>query len=73
MFEGLWGGAAPRTEGREFAIEPGGVGCEIALTGPHLMDAASKKLGEAHERVRRQGGREGVTGGRRGQSGPLAE
>ena len=40
VFEGLGGGAAPRTEGGEFTIEPGGVGCEIALTRPHLMDAA---------------------------------
>ena len=41
MFEALGGGAAPRTEGGEFAIEPGGMRSEIALTGPHLMDAAS--------------------------------
>ena len=40
MFEGLGGGAAPWTEGGEFTVEPGGVGCEITLTGPHLMDAA---------------------------------
>ena len=73
MFEGLRGGAAHRTEGGEFAVEPGGVGSEVALTRSHLMDAARKELGEAHERVVSQGWGEGIAWGRRGKSGPLAE
>ena len=40
MFEGLGGSSAPWTEGGEFAIEPRGVGGQVALTGSHLVNAA---------------------------------
>ena len=41
VLEGLGGGLAPWTDGGEVTIEPGGVGGEVALIGPHLMDATS--------------------------------
>ena len=72
VFQGFGGGPAPWTEGGEVAVEPGGVGGQVALTGPHLMYAASYELREAHEGVRCQGGAVGVTRGRRCQGGPLA-
>ena len=44
MFEGFGGGPASRTAGREVTIEPGEVGGQVTLTGPHLMDASSQEL-----------------------------
>ena len=41
MFEGLGGDTAPWTEGGEVAVELGGVGGQVALARPHLMDASS--------------------------------
>ena len=73
VFEGLGESPAPRTERGEIAVEPGGVSGQIALTGPHLVDAASKELGETHKVVVSEGGREGVPSGRRGHGGPLAK
>ena len=40
MFEGLGGGPAPGTEGGEIAVEPGGVGGQIAFPRSHLMNTA---------------------------------
>ena len=72
IFEGFGRGPASRTAGREVTIEPGEVGGQVTLTGPHLMDASSQELCKAHEGVRGQGGGVGITWGWRGQSGPMA-
>ena len=52
-------------------VEPGGMGGQVALLGPHLMDAASHELSRPHERMR--GEREGksVIGGNRGEGAPV--
>ena len=73
MFEGLGGGPAPGTERGEITVKPGRVGGQVALFRPHLVNAAGKKLGETHKGVGRKGGREGVSGRRRGHGGPLAK
>ena len=73
MFEGLGGSPAPGTEGREIAIEPGGVGGQVALSRPHLMNAPCEELGEPHKGVGGKGGREGVPCRRGGHGEPVAE
>ena len=52
VFEGLGGGAAPRTEGGEFAVEPGWVSGQVAFSRSHLVNSSSQELGKSHERVR---------------------
>ena len=54
MIEGLRMGPAPWTEGGVVSLELGGMGGQIALTGPHLMHATSQKLQKAHEGMRGQ-------------------
>ena len=73
MFEDFGGGSAPWTAGGEVTIEPGGVGGQVALTGPHLMYAAGSEFREFHEGVRGQRGGVGVPWGRRCKGGPLAQ
>ena len=51
MFEGFGGGPAPGTERGEVAVEPRGVGGQVAFSRPHLMDAASREFGEIHKGV----------------------
>jgi len=46
--------AAPGAGGGSVPIVPGRVCSQIALARPHLMKAASKEFGEAHERMRRE-------------------
>jgi len=50
MLEGLRGLLAAGAGGGDFAV-PGGVGAEIALTRPHLVQATRSKFVEAHERM----------------------
>lgn len=73
VLEGFGGGAAPRAKGWRVLVEPGGVGSEVALPGPYLMDAAGKKFGEAHERIGGEGGTEGVPQRGGSEEGPLLE
>ena len=60
VFEGFGGGPTFWTEGAEFAVEPGWVGGRIALTRPHLINAASQELRKAHEEGWGQGGGDGA-------------
>jgi len=48
--KGLRGLGATRAGGGDIIV-PGGVGAEVALSRPHLVEASCVKLGEAHERV----------------------
>ena len=49
VFEGFGGGPTPWAAGGEVAVEPGRVSSQVAFAGPHLVDASSQKLCEAHE------------------------
>ena len=49
------------------------MGGQVALLGPHLMDAASHELFQPHERVRREREGEGVLGGDWGEGAPVFE
>src|SRR5205807_6507889 len=52
MGEGLFLFPTARAESRRSrAIRPGGMGGEVTLLGPHLVDTASHKFPEAHEGV----------------------
>ena len=44
--------SAQGTELRGRTVELGGMRSQVALLGPHLMDAASHELTQPHERVR---------------------
>jgi len=44
--------AAPRADGGGISIKPGGMGREVALTRPHLMEATGHELREPHKGVR---------------------
>ena len=44
-------------------IEPGGVGGEVALLGPYLMNTALHEFARAHQEVRREGKGEPIVGG----------
>ena len=56
MLNGFGGRTTGWAEGGQIFVEPGGVSGKVAFAGPHLMDAAGKKLGEAHEGMGRKGG-----------------
>ena len=71
MLKGFSRGAAPGAEGGSVTIEPGEMGCEVALTGPHLVEAAGHKLGEAHEGVRCERRRVRIAWGGRSERAPL--
>ena len=60
-------GAEPR--GR--SIEPGGMRGQVALLGPHLMDAASHELTQPHERMRGEREGKGVVAGDQGKGAPV--
>jgi len=51
MLEGFCHNAAPGASGGSVTIVPGRVCCQVALARPHLMKAAGKEFGEAHEGV----------------------
>jgi len=59
--ERLGGGQTTRTRGGDLAV-PGGVGAEVTLPRSHLVEAARRKLVEAHELVGLQRGVEWVPG-----------
>ena len=63
--------SAQGAELRGRCIEPGGMRGQVALLGPHLMDAASHELPQPNEWVRREREREGVVGGDRGEGAPV--
>ena len=50
MLKSLGGFLAAGAGGRG-GIVPGGVGAEVALSRPHLMEATRVECGEAHERI----------------------
>ena len=54
VLEGFFRKVAPGAGRGSVPIVPGGMCCQIALARPHLMKAASKEFGEAHERMRRE-------------------
>jgi len=61
MREGL-GGFFASGAGRWGIIVPGGVGAEVALPRPYLLEATRVELVKAHERVGFQPGPGGVPG-----------
>jgi len=60
VFECFGGTLAPWAGGGDIAV-PGWVGSEVALPRSHLVEAARRKLVEAHEGVRPKGGAERVS------------
>ena len=72
MPKGLGGRAAPRAEGGQMFIEPGGVGGEVTLASSHLVYAAGQEFGETHKRMRGKGGAEGLGWGGGSKRAPLA-
>ena len=71
MAERLLFVSAQRAEPRGRWVEPGGMGGQVALLGPHLMDAASHELSQPHEWMRGERQGEGVVGGNRGEGAPV--
>jgi len=61
MFEGLGGDLAAGAGGGGIVV-PRGVGAEVALTRPHLVETTGGKLVYAHERVGLERGAERVSG-----------
>jgi len=62
VLEGLRGFSAAGAGGGAIVI-PGGVCAEVALAGPHLVQATRVELGKAHEGVGFQRGAVFVSGG----------
>jgi len=73
MLKGLGRGAAPGAERGGVPIKPGRVGCEVAFSRPHLMEATGHEFGEAHERVGRERRWVRIAWGRRRERAPLQE
>ena len=65
--------SAQGAELRGRSVEPGWMRGQVALLGPHLMDAASHELTQPHERVRGERERKGVVHGDRGKGAPVFE
>ena len=65
MAERLLFVSAQGAEPRGRWVEPGGMGGQVALLGPHLMDAASNELSQPHEWMRGEREGKGVVGGNR--------
>ena len=63
--EGLGARAAAGTSVVGELAPPGGVSCQVALASSHLVNSASDKLVQAHERVRGESRQVGVVVGRR--------
>jgi len=49
VLEGVCRNAAPGAVGGSVPIVPGRMCCQVALARPHLVKAAGKEFGEAHE------------------------
>ena len=62
---------AQGAELRGRSIEPGGMRSQVALLGPHLMDAASPELTQPHEQMRGEREGKGVVDGDRGKGAPV--
>ena len=52
VLKGFSRGTASGAERGSVSIKPERMGCEVALTRPHLMKATGHELGEAHKGVR---------------------
>ena len=65
--------SAERAESRGRSVKPGGVGGKIALLGPHLVDATSHELSQAHKRVRGEREGEGIVCRYGGEGPPMVE
>ena len=52
-------------------LKPGGMRGQVALLGPHLMDAASHELAQPHERMRGEREGKGIVDGDRGKGTPV--
>ena len=63
--------SAQGAELRGRSIEPGGMRSQVALLGPHLMDAASHELTQPHERMGGEREGKGVVAGDRGKGAPV--
>ena len=63
--------SAQGAELRGRSVEPGGMRSQVALLGPHLMDAASHELAQPHERVRGERKGKGVVDGDQGKGAPV--
>ena len=72
VLKGLGVQAAPRAEGGQISVEPGGVGGKVAFASSHLMYAAGQELGETHKCVRGEGGVERVARGGGSEGAPLS-
>jgi len=71
VLKGFSRGAASEAEGGSVSIKPGGMGCEVALTGPHLVEAPGHELGEAHKGVWCERGGVRIAWGGRSERAPL--
>ena len=65
--------SAQGAELRGRSVEQGGMRSQVALLGPHLMDAASHELTQPHERVRGDGEGKGVVDGDREKGAPVID
>jgi len=73
VLKGFSRGAAPGAERGSVPIKPGRMGCEVAFTRPHLMEATGHEFGEGHEGVGRERRWVRIAGGRRSKRAPLQE
>ena len=71
VLRGFRRNAAPGAGGGSVSIVPGRMCCQVALARPHLMEAASKEFGEAHEGMRRKRGEVFVIWRRMGERSPM--
>jgi len=71
MLKGFRRGAAPGAERGGVPIEPGRMGCEVALARPHLVETTGHEFGEAHEWVGRERRWVRIAWGRRSQRASL--
>ena len=67
MAEGLLFVSTQGAELRGRWVEPGGMCGQVALLGPHLMDAASHELSQPHKWMRGEREGKGVIGRDRGE------
>ena len=63
--------SSQEAEFRGRSVEPGGMRSQVALEGPHLMDAASHELTQPPELVRGEREGKGVVDGDRGKGEPV--
>jgi len=71
VLEGFCRNAAPGASGGSVPIVPGRVCCQVALARSHLMKAAGKEFGEAHEGMGRERGEVSIIPRWMGEGSPM--